>query len=102
MLPVDDTMVFKCQEDSFLTKVRLAFSAGCSVLIKFLRFKFSTTVKGCTPVDLTVKDKVQKCFQVILEDTIIFPEGGGQVWNLRNAFVVLLIIFVAAERHRLH
>mgnify|MGYP003686260799 CR=1 FL=1 len=39
-------------------------------------------MKSCTPSELTVpgkkKEKVQG-YEVILEDTILFPEGGGQV-----------------------
>ena len=45
-------------------------------------FQFETKVKSCTPSELTVpgkkKEKVQG-YEVILEDTILFPEGGGQV-----------------------
>ncbi|XP_059488852.1 alanyl-tRNA editing protein Aarsd1 [Neocloeon triangulifer] len=52
-------MVFKCQEDSFLKT-------------------FSTVVKSCKPVEVQIDGKAKKCFEVVLEDTIIFPEGGGQ------------------------
>ncbi|KAJ6637663.1 Alanyl-tRNA editing protein Aarsd1 [Pseudolycoriella hygida] len=56
-------MVFKCQEDSYLQE-------------------FTTTVVECEPIELNAKlndegDSV-KGYEVILEDTIIFPEGGGQ------------------------
>ncbi|XP_058454098.1 alanyl-tRNA editing protein Aarsd1-like [Malaya genurostris] len=44
-------MVFKCQEDSFLKE-------------------FSTTVITC--------EKTDHGFNVICEDTVLFPEGGGQ------------------------
>ncbi|XP_055590442.1 alanyl-tRNA editing protein Aarsd1-A isoform X2 [Uranotaenia lowii] len=44
-------MVFKCQEDSFLTE-------------------FSSEVVAC--------DKVKDGYDVIFRDTILFPEGGGQ------------------------
>ncbi|XP_065081399.1 alanyl-tRNA editing protein Aarsd1-A [Ochlerotatus camptorhynchus] len=44
-------MVFKCQEDSFLRK-------------------FTSKVVSC--------EKVDSGFNVIFEDTVLFPEGGGQ------------------------
>ncbi|XP_053681079.1 alanyl-tRNA editing protein Aarsd1-A isoform X1 [Anopheles nili] len=44
-------MVFKCQENSFLTE-------------------FKTKVISC--------EKVDKGYNVIFEDTVLFPEGGGQ------------------------
>lgn len=45
--------------------------------------EFQTKVKSCIPAELAVpgkskKDKL-KGYEVILEDTILFPEGGGQV-----------------------
>ncbi|GAB1610193.1 alanyl-tRNA editing protein Aarsd1-like [Argonauta hians] len=56
-------MVFKCQEDSFLTE-------------------WDTKVKSCIPARLEVLDNGKKKklagYEVILEDTILFPEGGGQ------------------------
>ena len=56
-------MVFKCQEDSFLKE-------------------FTTNVS-----------KIEKCdkgYNVILEDTILFPEGGGQStdWGYLNERLV--------------
>ncbi|XP_058119082.1 alanyl-tRNA editing protein Aarsd1 [Anopheles ziemanni] len=44
-------MVFKCQEDSFLKE-------------------FKTKVVSC--------EKIKGGFNVVLEDTVLFPEGGGQ------------------------
>uniref|UniRef100_A0A224XPM8 Alanyl-transfer RNA synthetases family profile domain-containing protein n=1 Tax=Panstrongylus lignarius TaxID=156445 RepID=A0A224XPM8_9HEMI len=56
-------MVFACQRDSFLKE-------------------FTSTVLSCNPTECktTVNGKKQNvnCFEVILEDTILFPEGGGQ------------------------
>jgi misacylated tRNA(Ala) deacylase len=49
-------MVFACQKDSFLQE-------------------FKTTVVSCESTKVGDKDG----FEVILEDTILFPEGGGQV-----------------------
>lgn len=44
--------------------------------------EFQTKVKSCTPAELTVPGKSKKDklrgYEVILEDTILFPEGGGQ------------------------
>jgi len=41
-------------------------------------------VRSCIPAETTLvkngkKEKV-KGYEIILEDTILFPEGGGQVW----------------------
>lgn len=40
-------------------------------------------MKSCTPAELAVPGKSKKDklrgYEVILEDTILFPEGGGQV-----------------------
>uniref|UniRef100_A0A069DTC8 Alanyl-transfer RNA synthetases family profile domain-containing protein n=1 Tax=Panstrongylus megistus TaxID=65343 RepID=A0A069DTC8_9HEMI len=56
-------MVFACQRDSFLKE-------------------FTSTVLSCNPTECktTVNGKKHNvnCFEVILEDTILFPEGGGQ------------------------
>jgi len=49
-------MVFACQRDPFLKE-------------------FKTTVVSCEKAKLEDKDG----YEVILEDTILFPEGGGQV-----------------------
>nr|CAB3219602.1 alanyl-tRNA editing protein Aarsd1-like [Phallusia mammillata] len=57
-------MVFMCQSDSYLTH-------------------FKTTVVACQPTECKIdagNGKLQKIkgFNVELEDTILFPEGGGQ------------------------
>nr|XP_023016616.1 alanyl-tRNA editing protein Aarsd1 isoform X2 [Leptinotarsa decemlineata] len=53
-------MVFKCQEDSFLKE-------------------FTSKVVVCAKVKSTDnKSETPDCYEVILEDTILFPEGGGQ------------------------
>jgi len=41
--------------------------------------EFTSTVISCIPTTLELKKKEKiECFQVILEDTVFFPEGGGQ------------------------
>ena len=35
----------------------------------------TTRVVSCKPAKLDGKD----CYEIILEDTVLFPEGGGQV-----------------------
>ena len=50
------TMVFACQNDPFLKE-------------------FKTSVVSCESAKLGDKEG----FELILEDTILFPEGGGQV-----------------------
>ncbi|XP_072105760.1 alanyl-tRNA editing protein Aarsd1 [Mobula birostris] len=56
-------MVFQCQKQSYLKE-------------------FETTVVSCTPAELNTalhgKKETLKGFNVILEDTLLFPEGGGQ------------------------
>ncbi|GLG96002.1 Alanyl-trna editing protein aarsd1 [Gryllus bimaculatus] len=56
-------MVFACQRDSFLKE-------------------FKSTVLSCTPSELETtvngKKEIVKGYEVILDDTILFPEGGGQ------------------------
>uniref|UniRef100_A0A8C9RCQ5 Alanyl-tRNA synthetase domain containing 1 n=1 Tax=Scleropages formosus TaxID=113540 RepID=A0A8C9RCQ5_SCLFO len=57
-------MAFQCQRDSYVQE-------------------FVTTVVSCSPCELSLerasgkKEKV-KGFEVILKDTVLFPEGGGQ------------------------
>ena len=46
-------------------------------------FQFSSLVVSCVPADIELlvggkKEKVNG-FEVILEDTVFFPAGGGQV-----------------------
>ena len=50
------SMVFACQQDSFLKN-------------------FKTKVVSCEAGKLAGKD----AYELILEDTVLFPEGGGQV-----------------------
>ncbi|RZC39055.1 alanyl-tRNA editing protein Aarsd1 [Asbolus verrucosus] len=56
-------MVFKCQENSFLKE----FTAK---VVSCEKSEFTTTVDG-------KKTKING-YEVILEDTVLFPEGGGQ------------------------
>uniref|UniRef100_A0A8C8YX51 Alanyl-tRNA editing protein Aarsd1 n=1 Tax=Prolemur simus TaxID=1328070 RepID=A0A8C8YX51_PROSS len=57
-------MAFLCQRDSYARE-------------------FTTTVVSCSPAELQTegsngKKEVLSGFQVVLEDTLLFPEGGGQ------------------------
>lgn len=56
-------MALACQKNSYLKELK-------------------TKVKSCTPAELKVvqdgKKATLKGFEVILEDTVLFPEGGGQ------------------------
>nr|XP_022908357.1 alanyl-tRNA editing protein Aarsd1 [Onthophagus taurus] len=56
-------MVFKCQEDSFLKEFT-------TTVIDCTKAKFSTVING-------KKEKIDG-FEIVCEDTILFPEGGGQ------------------------
>ena len=49
-------MVFACQQDSFLRELK-------------------TKVVSCKSSKLAGKD----AYELVLEDTVLFPEGGGQV-----------------------
>ncbi|XP_014260317.2 alanyl-tRNA editing protein Aarsd1 [Cimex lectularius] len=56
-------MVFACQRDSF-------------------QKEYTSSVVSCTPAEFKKlsngkKEKI-KCYEVVLKDTILFPEGGGQ------------------------
>ncbi|KAI1896520.1 hypothetical protein AGOR_G00095620 [Albula goreensis] len=56
-------MAFQCQRDCYMQE-------------------FSTAVVSCSPAEITLensgKKEKMKGFNVILRDTILFPEGGGQ------------------------
>lgn len=74
-------MVFKCQEDSYLKEVN---NIKLNIyIIKFLSNQFKTVVVSCSKSQLetTIDGEKKKLdgYDVILENTIIFPEGGGQV-----------------------
>lgn len=60
-------MVFACQKDSFLKEL-------------------DTSVVSCKEAKVSInnngKKEVIDGFEIVLEDTIIFPEGGGQPWDL--------------------
>lgn len=57
----------------------MSLACQCDSYLK----KFTTKVKSCSPAEISIlnqknkKEKV-KGFEIILEDTILFPEGGGQ------------------------
>lgn len=61
---LETAMAFLCQRDSYARE-------------------FTTTVVSCSPAELQTdasggKKEVLSGFQVVLEDTLLFPEGGGQ------------------------
>lgn len=52
--------------------------------------QFTTTVVSCSPAELQTdvsggKKEVLSGFHVVLEDTLLFPEGGGQVPGAASA-----------------
>ena len=57
-----------------------------SVTVFFVFFQLTSKVKSCTPSQQKLtrngKTDVVDGFDVILEDTILFPDGGGQVVNV--------------------
>ncbi|KAL7977035.1 hypothetical protein Chor_008984 [Crotalus horridus] len=60
-----DCMAFMCQRDSWLQQLTTQVVSCCPA-------KLSTEIRG---------KNILKGFHVILEDTILFPEGGGQILN---------------------
>lgn len=55
-----------------------------------LSVQFTTTVVACRPAELQTetsggKKEILSGFQVVLEDTLLFPEGGGQVPGAASA-----------------
>lgn len=65
-------------------EVLTCFNVGILFILLYSTcIQFDTSVVSCEPVDLKLenngkKEKV-KGFNVKLKDTILFPEGGGQV-----------------------
>lgn len=53
------------------------------VYMSLFSFQFVTTVVSCCPAELKQevngKKETLKGFNVKLQDTVLFPEGGGQV-----------------------
>uniref|UniRef100_A0A023F7Z2 Putative metal-dependent hydrolase n=1 Tax=Triatoma infestans TaxID=30076 RepID=A0A023F7Z2_TRIIF len=90
-------MVFACQRDSFLKEVILNYH------FKYLFSLFTSTVLSCSPTEYktSVNGKKQKvnCFEVILEDTILFPEGGGQPcdYGILNDIPVIQVVRRGSE-----
>ena len=64
-------MVFACQQDSFLRELR-------------------TQVLSCKSSKLADK----AAYEVVLEDTVLFPEGGGQVG--RDYFAIWLDLYTVS------
>ena len=60
-------MSLKCQKDSYLRRC-------------------VSRVVSCSPARGGGEGK----FEVVLEDTVLFPEGGGQVKNIAALFFVIL------------
>ena len=50
--------------------------------------QYTTKVVSCQPakLDMVVEGKKKKvtCYEVTFEDTLLFPEGGGQVRKVTN------------------
>ncbi|XP_014446208.1 alanyl-tRNA editing protein Aarsd1-like isoform X1 [Tupaia chinensis] len=74
-------MAFRCQRDSYAREVRSVAGGTPSCRANGA---FSTTVVSCSPAELQTegsngKKEVLSGFNVVLEDTLLFPEGGGQV-----------------------
>ena len=62
-------MSFQCQKDSYIRTL-------------------TSKVVSCLPVCLDEKD----CYEVILEDTVLFPEGGGQVRY--KIYIIYIIVYL--------
>lgn len=70
------------------------------ILLLSTLLQFDTSVVSCEPVELKLenngkKEKV-KGFNVKLKDTILFPEGGGQVsvMQLNTMFTQVMLVFI--------
>lgn len=82
-------MVFKCQEDSFLKEVNCVHKStriyppiNSHSIVSSTR-QFTSKVVLCEKAEVKRKNAENKdeClsgFNVVLDDTILFPEGGGQ------------------------
>lgn len=59
-------------------------------------FQFVTSVVSCCPAELKqeINGKIEtlKGFNVKLQDTILFPEGGGQVGAALENFIYSLLL----------
>ena len=63
---------------------QVRWGLGSGLTLASLSTQFTTTVVSCRPAELHTeesngKKEVLSGFQVVLEDTLLFPEGGGQV-----------------------
>lgn len=80
-------MVFKCQEDSFLKE-------------------FTSKVVSCNKADFEViidgKKNNISGYEVILEDTILFPEGGGQPHDLGYLGTVPVLSIIRRGADAIH
>ncbi|XP_069041907.1 alanyl-tRNA editing protein Aarsd1 isoform X1 [Lepisosteus oculatus] len=75
-------MAFQCQRDCYLQE-------------------FTTTVVSCRPAELKLdnsgKKETVKGFNVTLEDTVLFPEGGGQPPGLHRSCPHPVLVEVGSE-----
>lgn len=84
-------MVFKCQQDSFLKEVFLLMRSHSCIRHLSSLLQFASKVVLCEKAELKRKNAENKdeClsgYNVVLDDTILFPEGGGQVsFNTQSA-----------------
>lgn len=98
-------MVFKCQEDSFLREVNISIIHDVvKKLITFVYLQFSSIVVSCEKAQLKPKEGSKDApidgYNVIFEDTVLFPEGGGQVGAgvyiliEQSLFTMLIFLFL--------
>ena len=63
--------------------------------------QYTTKVVSCKPakLDMLVEGKKKKvaCYEVTFEDTILFPEGGGQVSRLGKVMSKLSISMIKSK-----
>ena len=69
-------MSFQCQRDSYAQS-------------------FTSRVVSCEPAKLGEING----YEVVLEDTILFPEGGGQVKSSSTSYSILITSFCTVRSH---
>lgn len=73
------------------SKSGLVFKSLILIKVCFVCFQFVTSVVSCCPAELKQevngKKETLRGFNVKLQDTILFPEGGGQVCRLLKRFL---------------
>jgi len=64
-------MVFFCQKDSFAKELRTRVVSCCAAKLQLPPAEDSGEARKPKPVTV-------QCWEVVCEDTVLFPEGGGQ------------------------